>query len=575
MRIRVCRRVLVSIAIVATALAARGADPTSAPSQTLTVSETYNQTPFDYQMTLSAERHGYRVYRLTYPSPVTTATERNNTIPADLYLPEGIKPGDPKRPAVINLHVLNGDMQATDLSCSMLAMRGVPAIMFTLPYYNERAKPEGWHVLLNDPKLFLAMIYQSIEDVRRTVDLLASRSEIDPERIDISGISLGGILAASCASIEPRLHRTSLFLAGGDLFYILRHARYTRRLSELYDELPADEQTAIETKIAAIEPLNLAPKLRERAQNGQVLMLNAADDEIIPRECTEKLAAALGIGDRVVWIDNLEHNTFVSALPQMLRQTTDFFAQDLPPGVAASSAPVVAEQTPLGRVTTLVRQGLAMLSTEPDAGRYHFMELEVVGNPQSPSPLETRVRFVRGSGDKFAMKCRVPLLGDISLGQGEFPWMVTVGKGLVKGVKNPTEDRNPLRFAEARHLSRLRIFGGVLGSLALVPDAIGHWVTLDEEKMVDGASALRITPTRQVAGTVLVSFDEDGRTPKQADFDVEGAVGKAIVHRWQVNAVADDAVFNPPANVSGVEVEQADVYRAFAAMFDLLMRQVD
>ena len=40
-----------------------------------------------------------------------------------------------------------------------------------------------------------------------------------------------------------------------------------------------------------------------------------ADDEIIPRRGTEKLAEALGIADRVVWIDGMEHNTFISGFP--------------------------------------------------------------------------------------------------------------------------------------------------------------------------------------------------------------------------------------------------------------------
>lgn len=575
MRIRVCWRVLASIAIVATALVVRGAEPTSAPSQTFSVTETYNKAPFDYQMKLSAERHGYRVYRVTYPSPVVTTTERNNTISADLYLPENIKSDDAKRPAVINLHVLNGDMQATNLACSMLAMRGIPAIMFTLPYYNERATPEGWEVLLHDPKLFMAMVSQSIEDVRRTVDLLASRPEINPQRVGIAGISLGSILAASSASVDGRIYRASLFLAGSDLLQIVHHARYTRKLSEEFRNLPTEERLAMEAKVDEVDPLKLAPLLRERAQKGQVQMINAADDEIIPREGTEKLAAALGISDRVVWIDNLEHNTFVSALPQMLRLTTDFFAQDLPPGVSASPALTIDERTPLGRATTLVRQGLTMLSTEPEPGHCHRMEIEVAGDAKAQNPLETRVRLVRGTDDKFMLKCRLPMIGDITMGQGQFPWMITGGKGVLKGVKNPAKERNPLCFADARHLARLRIFSGLLGGLSLVPDAIANVATLEDEKSADGGPALRITPTKKVTGTLLVSFGDDGQTPKQAEFDVAGTAGKAIVHRWQVNAAAEDAVFNPPGDLPAVEVDQADLYRAFATMFDLAMQRVD
>ena len=129
-----------------------------------------------------------------------TPIEQNNTIRADFYLPDDIKRGDSQRPAIIVLHVLDGDMRLTDVACSVLARRGVPAIMPTLPYYGERAKAEGWKALLRDPKLFVDMAYQSVEDNRRTLDLLASRPEIDARRIDITGVSLGGILGASAAA---------------------------------------------------------------------------------------------------------------------------------------------------------------------------------------------------------------------------------------------------------------------------------------------------------------------------------------------------------------------------------------
>ena len=145
------------------------------------------------------------------------ADECNNTVKADLYLPDGMKPGDAKRPAAITLHVLNGDTRVNDLACSLLALRGLPAVMLWLPYYGPRAKPEGWDVLMHDPKLFLGMLQQSIVDVRRTVDILASRPEVDSQRIDLTGFSLGGIVSANAAASEPRIFRTCMFLAGSDL----------------------------------------------------------------------------------------------------------------------------------------------------------------------------------------------------------------------------------------------------------------------------------------------------------------------------------------------------------------------
>ena len=44
-----------------------------------------------------------------------------------------------------------------------------------------------------------------IIDLRRAVDLLASRSDVDPERIAYLGVSYGGMMGGLLASIEDRL----------------------------------------------------------------------------------------------------------------------------------------------------------------------------------------------------------------------------------------------------------------------------------------------------------------------------------------------------------------------------------
>ncbi len=109
--------------------------------------------------------------------------------------------------------------------CAVLARRGVPAIMFKLPYYGQRGLPGGPEFLAKDPKLLASAIAQAGEDFRRTIDVLASRPEIDPNRIGATGISLGGIVAATAAGGEPRIYRAAFVLAGGDLLQIIHHAR--------------------------------------------------------------------------------------------------------------------------------------------------------------------------------------------------------------------------------------------------------------------------------------------------------------------------------------------------------------
>ncbi len=164
------------------------------------VEKTVGSAPFSYQVHSVKEKSGFSVLYLTYPSPVVTDVVENNTIPAELYLPDGAQSWRVPRPAVLCIHILDGDFELERMTCSMLASNGIVALMFKLPYYGERSPPEGRRRWRGNRDGFSRRLEQARADVRRTVDLLASRPEIDPRAIGVTGISLGGIVAASAAA---------------------------------------------------------------------------------------------------------------------------------------------------------------------------------------------------------------------------------------------------------------------------------------------------------------------------------------------------------------------------------------
>ena len=546
--------------------------------ETATVSKTYNNAPFEYRSRLLVERAAFRVYRLTYPSPVVTPVVQNNTVPADYYLPKSVRPDGPKCPAVICLHILDGNEELTDLVCSVLAGRGVPAISFKLPYYGERGLRRGAEELAGDPKLFVGAISQTGEDIRRTIDVLASRPEVDEERIDIVGISLGGIIAAAAAGAEPRLHRAGLILSGGDLMQIIHHAHETRPLSEMIQKLPPQERAEVEAKIEAVDPLRFASALRDRALAGKVLMINAAEDEVIPRQCTEKLAAALGISDRVVWLEGLGHYTAMAELPRALRMTADFFAQDLPAEVRSTTAePVAAEPTALQRLVTVLQQAIAMLTTEPDKGRCHFADLEVSATGNTGRPIEGHARLVRGQQGRFSLWCRLPEIGEVALGQGRFPWMVAGGKTVVAGTENPVPNNDPLTYADPQHLMKLRMVAGIAGSIAMAPEMLQQWIAVEDDASAAAGRAIQIRAkdAKRLPGELRLAFQDDGRTPAVLTFAVGNLQGTIRFRGWQTNTVAVDALFEPPEGLPRREVDQSDLHRVFSAMLDFAAERME
>ncbi|NQT11228.1 MAG: hypothetical protein HQ582_00670, partial [Planctomycetes bacterium] len=119
------------------------AEPSDQFPQVVHVAKTFNQSPFDYRIESRKARGRYTIYRLSYPSPVATPHAQNNTVPAEYYVPSRMRPEDGKRPAVICMHILDGNFALVRMTCSKLASHGIPALMFKLPYYGERGFAEG------------------------------------------------------------------------------------------------------------------------------------------------------------------------------------------------------------------------------------------------------------------------------------------------------------------------------------------------------------------------------------------------------------------------------------------------
>ena len=553
--------------------AAWGAAGPPAEAGTFPVTETFDGRSFEYRMELAARRPGYRVYRLRYPSPVETPFEANNVIPAEYYLPDGIGPDDPSRPAVICLHILGGQFELVQLVGSSLAARGIPAIWFKLPYYGSR-RPEGLaEDSRQDPARLAEALSQGLLDVRRTFDVLAARPEVDPQRIGVTGISLGGILAGTAAGADARFHRAALILAGGDVLEILHHARESRRLSQLLDDLPADQRRKLEETLRSVDPLTHAAALRGRAEDGRVLMINAGADEVIPRAATEKLAEALGIADDVVWLDGLGHYTAIAALPQALRTTIAFFAEDLPEGVEPPAAPAAAP-TPLRRAVRLVQQaGLLLgMGAEPPAGRCHFADVAATVTLAEGNQVEGHVRIVRGHGHRFRVELDVPQFGAAVLAQGKGPWMAARDNTVFYGELPPDRaPEDPREFLAEENALKLRTAGGLLAVLGFSPELLEHWVAAAEEPDREGGPALRITRKDQPGDHAVLVFHEDGTTPKEAVFEVEGVSGRAEFRAWQMGTVAHDALFEPAADATVQKVDSGDLYRMFAALLNFAL----
>lgn len=161
-----------------------------------------NLPPLDVQVRESETVSGDGYTRLT----ISFVAEAGDRIPAYLYLPAG-RPLDEKRAAILALHPTGAAGKGIVDGAGPLANRG---------YAKELAR-RGYVVLAPDYPSFGDYKYdfktgnyvsgtmKGIFNHMRAVDLLQSRSEIDPGRIGVIGHSLGGHNAMFAGVFDERL----------------------------------------------------------------------------------------------------------------------------------------------------------------------------------------------------------------------------------------------------------------------------------------------------------------------------------------------------------------------------------
>src|SRR5262245_22309861 len=219
------------------------------------------------------------VYRLRFPSPVETPQPANNTVHAEYYRPQR----DGPFPAVVVLDILAGDGQVARMVSTYLAQNRIAALYVTLPYYGPRRAPGGKERFLSaDYKKSLEAMRQGVLDVRRAGAWLASRPDIDAQRLGIAGVSLGSFVAALTAEMEPRFRRVAVVLGGGGLvdgYYDDPRGKAARLL---WEGLGGSKKT-LQDLLAPVDPLTCAANLKER----QLLMLAAKNDEVVPPKMVE------------------------------------------------------------------------------------------------------------------------------------------------------------------------------------------------------------------------------------------------------------------------------------------------
>lgn len=187
-------------------------------------------------------------------------------------------------PAVILLHGYNGFRGSQDSWSrswlDTLARQGYCVLAIDQFGYGERLLPDDRAMLFFGnigPRQKLDLVRQHIVDVRRSIDFLQDRPEVDDSRIVLMGASMGGYNACLAAGVDHRPCGAALVITGAwppDIGTDDPHGRYGHTL-------------------------NFAPRIRAAC-----LLVYSLHDG---RELGEELFAFLPEPKQASWVDSDDH----------------------------------------------------------------------------------------------------------------------------------------------------------------------------------------------------------------------------------------------------------------------------
>ena len=196
------RAVPAALLILASLLFAQ-CEAASPPVETVKLFDYDAKAPLDVQQIGVEERDGVSIHDLTYASP------KGGRVPTYLVVPKGKGPF----PAVILMHGAPGTRARMLPQALTMAKSGAVALLIDAPFARSGAGSET----ITFTELDRDRQIQLIVDLRRAVDLLAARSDVDAKRIAYLGRSYGAAMGGLLAGVETRIKAYILAVGDGGL----------------------------------------------------------------------------------------------------------------------------------------------------------------------------------------------------------------------------------------------------------------------------------------------------------------------------------------------------------------------
>jgi uncharacterized protein len=229
------------------------------------------------------EAGGIMVASIAYASP------KGGEVPALVVVPHDTGPF----PGVIVQHGLPSTKEAMLAAGIDLARTGAVAVLIDAPFNRPQQASTRSFPLTFTPRDRDEQI-QLIVDLRRAVDLLAARPDVDDDRLAYYGVSYGAAMGGLLAGVEDRLKAYVLAVGDGG---VVAHFTGADDTGGEVQALPAQERQRWLEAMRPIEPINLVG----RAAPAALLFQAGTRDEAIPQADTRRYHQAASQPKELRW----------------------------------------------------------------------------------------------------------------------------------------------------------------------------------------------------------------------------------------------------------------------------------
>ena len=211
---------------------------------------------FDYDRKIALEvrevgvedKAGIHVHDISYASP------KGGRVTAYLVVPSG----KGKFAGIIFMHARPGSRNIFLEEALTYARMGAVSLLIDAPFSRAGESKRDFDPTVMHPDIDRDIYIQTVIDLRRGVDLLLSRRDIDRKRIAFVGHSFGAHTGVLLASVEKRIKAYVIMAGAPSLTEFLRTSALPV-IVETRNSLTKPQQENYFTTLATVDPVNYVP----------------------------------------------------------------------------------------------------------------------------------------------------------------------------------------------------------------------------------------------------------------------------------------------------------------------------